>query len=153
MLPTQRLSPKNQVTIPREARALAEKTDASHLRGLLHGIPKAGTGEIFRVVLLMTEAELKRREERILADEKLTGEQKVQLVTEMNGGAALMAVDGQRRIVLPAHFVAYLGLERDVFLNSTNTTIQVWNPEHFQQWTGRDGGTVYNPALNTYLMI
>ena len=34
-----------------------------------------------------------------------------------------------------------------------DSTIQVWNPEHFQQWTGRDGGTVYNPALNAYLMI
>ncbi len=157
MLPTHRLSPKNQVTIPREARALQGTGEVGHLRGRMHGIPGQQSAEIFRVVMLMTESELQRREARILADTALSGDEKFKLVTELNGGMAMMSLDDQRRIVLPQHFVAYLGLDRDVFFVCTNTTIQAWHPDQYLRWSGADtrapAAPVYNPALNTYLAI
>ncbi len=155
MLPTQRLSPKNQVTLSRDLRALAPGDGApvEHLRGIQHGLAKDGGGELFPVILLMTEAELKRREDRILADPALDGATRLALVTRLNGGAARMALDGQNRIVLPPHFVAYLGLEREIFLNDTNTTVQAWNPQHYLRWSGRDAGVVVDPLLTSYLAI
>ncbi len=74
-------------------------------------------------------------------------------VTALNGEMSMMSIDAQHRVVLPAHFVSYLGLERDIFFVCTNTTIQVWNPDHYVRWTGRDAGPSHNPALNAYLMI
>jgi DNA-binding transcriptional regulator/RsmH inhibitor MraZ len=153
VLPTQRLSPKNQVTIPREARALLLAGDVDHVRGMRHGIPKPPAGELFPVLLLMTEKELQRREQKILDDQSLTPEQRLTLVTSLNGEMAMMAIDAQHRVVLPAHLVAYLGLERDIFFVCTNSTIQVWNPTHYLRWSDRDAGPSYNPALNAYLMI
>lgn len=153
MLPTQRLSPKNQVTIPREARALLVAGEVDHVRGMRHGIPKIAGGEVFPVLLLLTEKELQRREQKIIDDPALTPELRLNLVTALNGEMAMMAIDAQHRVVLPAHLVAYLGLERDVFFVCTNSTIQVWNPAHYLRWSDRDAGPSYNPALNTYLMI
>ena len=153
MLPTQRLSPKNQLTIPREARALLVAGEVDHVRGMRHGIPKNGGGEVFPVLLLLTEKELQRREQKIIDDPALTPEQRLTLVTALNGEMAMMAIDAQHRVVLPAHLVAYIGLERDVFFVCTNSTIQVWNPAHYLRWSDRDAGPSYNPALNTYLMI
>lgn len=153
MLPTQRLSPKNQVTIPREARALLTAGDVDHLRGMKHAMGKAGNAEVHPILLLMTEKELQRREQKILDDAALTPEQRLHLVTALNGEMAMMAIDAQHRVVLPAHLVGYLGLERDVFFVCTNSTIQVWNPEHYLRWSGRDNGPSHNPALNAYLMI
>ncbi len=153
MLPTQRLSPKNQVTIPREARALLHAGDVDHLRAMKHAMPKAGSSEILPVLLLLTEKELQRREQKILDDPALTPEQRLHLVTALNGEMAMMSIDAQHRVVLPAHLVGYLGLDRDLFFVCTNTTIQVWNPEHYVRWSGRDAGPSYNPALNAYLMI
>lgn len=153
MLPTQRLSPKNQVTIPREARALLTAGDVDHLRGMKHAMSKAKDGEVFPILLLLTEKELQRREQRIIDDPALSSEQLLHLVTALNGEMAMMAIDAQHRVVLPAHFVSYLGLERDIFFVCTNTTIQVWNPDHYLRWTGQGSGPSHNPALNAYLMI
>jgi DNA-binding transcriptional regulator/RsmH inhibitor MraZ len=151
------LSPKNQVTIPREARALLQAGKVGHLRGMKHAIQKAGgtigAGEIFPLLLLLTEQELQRREQKIIDAPNLTPEQRLHLVTNLNGEMALMAIDTQHRVVLPAHLVKYLGLDRDVFFVCTNTTIQVWNPEHYLRWSSGDAGPSYNPDLNTYLMI
>ena len=153
VLPSQRLSPKNQVTIPREARALLTAGDVVHLRGMKHAMKKAADGEAFPILLFMTEKELQRREQRILDDPALTPEQRLHLVTALNGEMAMMAIDAQHRVVLPAHFVSYLSLERDIFFICTNTTIQVWNPIHYLRWTGQESGPSHNPALTAYLMI
>jgi DNA-binding transcriptional regulator/RsmH inhibitor MraZ len=153
VLPTQRLSPKNQVTIPREARALLLAGEVDHLRGMKHAIASSTDGEIFPIVLLMTEKELQRREQRILDDTNLTPEQRIQLVTSLNGEMAMMSIDAQHRVVLSAHLVKHLSVDRDIFFICTNTTIQVWNPEHYSRWSGRESGSNYNPNLNTYLMI
>ena len=153
MLPTQRLSPKNQVTIPREARALLTAGDVDHVRAMKHAMSMPGGTEIFPIVLLLTERELQRREQRILDDAALSPDQRLHLVTALNGEMALLAIDAQHRVVLPAHMVKHLGLERDVFFICTNTTIQVWNPSHYLRWSGREAGASHNPALNAYLMI
>jgi DNA-binding transcriptional regulator/RsmH inhibitor MraZ len=155
LLPTQRLSPKNQVTIPREARALLQAGSVDHLRAMKHAMPKIGDtkGEIFPLLLLLTEKELQRREQRIIDDATLSPVQRLHLVTALNGEMAMMAIDAQHRVVLPAHLVAYLQLDRDVFFICTNSTIQLWNPEHYQRWSGRAAGPNYNPDLNAYLMI
>jgi DNA-binding transcriptional regulator/RsmH inhibitor MraZ len=118
-----------------------------------HAMTATSGGEVFPILLLLTEKELQRREQKIIDDQTLTPEQRLHLVTALNGEMATMAIDGQHRVVLPAHLVSYLGLERDVFFVCTNTTIQVWNPEHYLRWSGRDAGPSHNPALNTYLMI
>jgi DNA-binding transcriptional regulator/RsmH inhibitor MraZ len=153
VLPTQRLSPKNQVTIPREARALLAAGDVDHVRGMKHAMIRTADGEIFPIVLLMTEKELQRREQRILDDQTISPEQRIQLVTSLNGEMTMMAIDAQHRVVLSAHLVKHLSLDRDVFFVCTNTTIQVWTPEQYLRWSGRDSGSSYNPDLNAYLMI
>jgi DNA-binding transcriptional regulator/RsmH inhibitor MraZ len=153
VLPTQRLSPKNQVTIPRDARALTACGEVDHLRGMTHAITKSGTNQSFPVLILVTEDELKRREQKITEDPALTQVQKVELVTLLNGGAASMAIDGQHRVVLPPHFVEYLKLDRDVFFVCTNSVIQVWNPDDYLAWSGRSEQPAPNPALSAYLVI
>ncbi len=156
MLPTQRLSPKHQVTLPRDLRGLASRDGSapSHVRGVQHALPANGAdGAPAPVVLLMTEAELRRREDRILADPQLDGSTRLALITRLNGGAARMAVDAQQRIVLPAHLVAWLRLDRDVFLNDTNTVVQLWNPQEYLRWSGLAAGVAVDPLLTTYLTI
>lgn len=152
MLPIQRLSPKNQVTIPREARALLVAGEVDHLRGMKHAIAKSG-GPIFPVLVLMTEKELQRREQKIIDDPSLAPEVRLELVTRLNGESAMMSIDAQHRIVLPAPFVSYLKLDRDIFFVCTNTTIQAWRPDDYLAWSGRDEQPAANPALSAYLMI
>jgi len=153
VLPTNRLSPKNQVTLPGDARTFGGGDLPKQLHGLPHGMT-SDRGETFPVLVIMSDSELRRREQKILDDARLTGEQKLNLVTRLNGGLATMAVDAQHRVVLPPHVVAHLKVDRDVFLVATNTTIQVWNPDHYRRWAGLDGETpAVNPALSEYLAI
>lgn len=153
MLPTQRLSPKNQVTIPREARALLAAGEVDHLRGMKHGIARSDGGVTFPVLVLMTEKELQRREQRITDDQTLSPQLRTELVTRLNGEMAMMSIDAQHRIVLPPHFVSYLKLDHEVFFVCTNTTILVWRPEDYRAWSGHDDQPAANPALSAYLMI
>lgn len=153
MLPIQRLSPKNQVTIPREARALLAAGDMDHLRGMKHGLVKSGTTTIFPVLVLMIEKELQRREQKIIDDPTLSPEARLELVTRLNGEMAMMSIDAQHRIVLPAHFVSYLKLDREAFFVCTNTTIQVWKPDDYLAWSGHVDQPAINPALTAYLMV
>ncbi|MBA2480369.1 MAG: hypothetical protein H0V44_06885 [Planctomycetes bacterium] len=153
-----RLSPKNQVTIPREARALAAAVAGApitHLRGKRHVVRKGTTGAEFRIVLLMTELELQKREERILADGTLSDDQKFEYVTSLNDEMKMLSIDGQNRIVLPAEFVAHLGIgdSKDVKFVCTNTVIQAWNPEHHLAYSGKDAEPGYDPVLTKYLSL
>jgi len=150
-LPTQRLSPKNQVTLPREARAFLGVGEEVPVCGMQHRVIKAG--ETFPVLLLLTEKELQRREQKIIDDPSLDAAKRFELVTRLNGGVRRMAVDGQHRVVLPQHFVQHIAVERDVFFVSTNTTVQVWNPIHYLRWSGQDRGEHFDPALDAYLMV
>lgn len=137
-LPTQRLSPKHQVTLPRGARALTGADVEGYVCGTLHRMRKPETGESFRVVVLMTERELQRREEAIRQNQELDPARAEALIADLNGNVQRMAIDAQRRVVLPGHFVRYLRLERELYMFSTNTTVLVWNPQDWLRWSGGD---------------
>jgi DNA-binding transcriptional regulator/RsmH inhibitor MraZ len=149
-----RLSPKNQVTIPREARLLAAPAKVEHLRAKRHVVRKTSTKEVFRIVVLMTESELNARESRIHARADLSDEQKFEYITKLNDAMKLLALDAQNRVVLPADCLEHLeiGDGRDVKFVCTNSVVQVWNPDHFQQFSGPDDERAFDPVLNGLLL-
>ncbi|MCS6969840.1 MAG: division/cell wall cluster transcriptional repressor MraZ [Planctomycetota bacterium] len=147
--PTHRLSPKKQLTLPRDAVGLA---GLEQVRALPHYMPgKADRRQRSPVVLIMSEQELRRRERRILEAADRTPEDKLVLVQELNARAVQLAIDDQRRIVLPQHLVDYLGLQRDALFVVTGDIVYLWNPEEFARWS--------NPAqaptidLTPYLIV
>lgn len=149
--PTNRLSPKNQVTLPRDAAALAG--DPTHVRALPYRMPGRGDGDATHpVVLLMTETDLRTRERRIADDPAIPAQQKMRLIVELNAHAVALAIDDQRRVVLPAHLVEYLGLERDVLFVATGDLIYAWNPDAFRRWI-EPAPPAGSPDLSTYLIV
>lgn len=132
---THRISPKNQVTLPKGAKALA---DAEELDGFVcgttHRMTKPETGEKFRVVVLMTEGELHKREEEFRTNPQLSPEKREAYVARLNGNVQRMAIDAQRRIVLPKRFVDYLGLGKEAFMVVNKYTVVVWQPEDWHAY-------------------
>ncbi len=157
MLPTLRLSPKHQVTIPAEGRSLLAEGDAVFC-GRTHAMPRLpeslGSDEVFPVVLLLSRAELRRRELAIRNDANLNPLQREALAMKLRATVEELSVDGQNRVVLPQEFIDHLQLERDVFFVVMNDSIRVWNPQHYQRWSGptrTTAGVAYDPALDGYL--
>ena len=148
-----RLSPKNQVTIPREARVFAAASKVEHFRAKRHVVRRSDSGEKFHLVLLMSEAELQARELRIMADTELSDDRKFEIVTRINDEMKMLALDAQNRVVLPGECVTHLGIgeSRDVKFVCTNTQVQLWNPEHYLQFTGKERTPDYDPLLTKYL--
>ena len=137
-LPTQRLSPKHQVTLIKGARALIEAEADGYVCGTVHRMIQPQTGERFPVVVLLSERELQRREDAIRDNPGLSPIAIEAQVARLNGKVQRMNMDAQRRIVLPSHFVRYLRLAQDVFMFSTNTSVMVWNPDDWRRWDGDD---------------
>lgn len=133
-IPTQRISAKNQITLPRSARGLLGVDQDAQVCGLQEHMRLVDTDERYGVVLLITEQELKRTEQKITSNESLHPLKRQNLIMKLNGKVHRMSVDAQNRIVLPAHFVDYLKLERDVFIFSTNNGVAVWNPEDWSRY-------------------
>jgi DNA-binding transcriptional regulator/RsmH inhibitor MraZ len=157
VLPTLRLSPKHQVTIPAEGRSLLAEGDAVFC-GRTHAMPRLpeslGSDEVFPVVLLLSRAELRRRELAIRNDANLNPLQREALAMKLRATVEELSVDGQNRVVLPQEFIDHLQLERDVFFVVMNDSIRVWNPQHYQRWSGptrTTAGVAYDPALDGYL--
>mgnify|MGYP000701550028 CR=1 FL=1 len=147
-IPTQRISAKNQVTLPRSARGLMGADQDGLVCGLQQQMRDPEGEGVFPVVLLMTEDELHRTEQKILENDQLDPLKKQNLIMKLNGKVHRMSVDGQNRIVLPGHFVDYLHLERDVFMFSTNNGVAVWNPS---DWT-RYNSSQDDDELGAYLL-
>jgi DNA-binding transcriptional regulator/RsmH inhibitor MraZ len=146
-----RLSPKNQVTLPREASPLAG--EPAHLRALAHWMPgKADRSQRSPVVLLMTEAELRKRERRIIDASQLSAEDKQILVQHLNAGAEALAIDDQRRVVLPQPLVDYLKLGRDAFFVTTGDIIYLWNPDEFRRWSEATP-PAGSPDLSQFILV
>ena len=147
-VPTQRISAKNQITLPRSARGLLGVDKDAQVCGLQEHMRQVDSDERFNVILLITEAELKRTEQKIIENEDLHPLKKQNLIMKLNGKVHRMSVDAQNRIVLPGHFVDYLGLDRDVFTFSTNNGVAVWNPEDWTRYmTSQD-----DDELGAYLL-
>lgn len=149
--PTNRLSPKNQATLPREAQLLVG--GPSHLRALPHWMPGRSDPTYHHpVVVLMTEADLRRRERKIIDSPIHTEAQKQNLVMDLNAGAVQLAIDDQRRVVIPAQQVEYLTLGRDVLFVCTGDLIYLWNPDEFQRW--RDVPSLPGtPDLSAFILV
>jgi DNA-binding transcriptional regulator/RsmH inhibitor MraZ len=157
VLPTLRLSPKHQVTIPAEGRALVGAGDGV-LCGRTHAMPRLpeslGDDAVFPVVLLMSRTELRRREQVIRDDASIAPLQREALAMKLRATVVELAFDGQNRVVLPQVFIDHLRLERDVFFVVMNDSMRVWNPEHYQRWSGparSQHGVPYDPSLDSYL--
>jgi DNA-binding transcriptional regulator/RsmH inhibitor MraZ len=152
-----RLSPKNQVTIPRDARVLAGGTGAiGHLRGSRLVVRKPKTQEQFNTVVLLTETELQRREDLIRANPALDTDTRAQFIARLNDDMKVMPIDAQNRIVLPAEFVAFLGLgdqQRDIKFICTNSSIQAWNPDHYASYADVTAQPAYDPNLAAVLAL
>ena len=86
----------------------------------------------------MTEGEVEARENAIRANPDLDPVAKEARVARLNGHVVRLAIDGQRRVVLPKHLVEYLGLEREVYMVSTNTSVLVWQPDDWRRWSQAD---------------
>jgi DNA-binding transcriptional regulator/RsmH inhibitor MraZ len=144
-----RLSPKNQVTIPREARVFLSPEKIEHLRARRHTVKKRGSDEAYPLVVLMSEAELRLREARVHDDQSLSNEDKFQYVTKLNDSMRMLALDAQNRVVLPSEFVTHLesAENRDLKFVCTNAIIQIWNPERFSRFLGSDDDLSYDPFL------
>ncbi len=136
--PTQRVSPKHQVTLLKGARALVEAEADGYVCGTVHRMMHQHSQERFPVVVLFSERELQRREEAIRSNQTLSPMAVEAQVARLNGNVQRMNLDAQRRIVLPAHFVRYLGLAQDVYMFSTNTSVMVWNPDDWRRWQEAD---------------
>ncbi len=139
-LPTSRLSPKNQATLPRDARALAGLREGGVVCGRTGWARSDDGAGKWPIVQLFTLEELDKRErglrERFAGDEAKL----FKLVTLLNAGVRQMTLDAQNRVVLSAPFVEHLGVDRDLFFVVTNETVQVWNPDHYLAWSGSDQG-------------
>lgn len=133
-IPTNRLSPKNQVTLPRDAPAL--RGEPTRIRALPAWMPgKSDRSVRSPVALLMTGDELRRRERRIIEAAELSPEDKQVLVQELNAGAAELAIDDQRRVVLPPHLIEHLALAREIMFVATGDLIYAWNPDTYRRWS------------------
>ncbi|MBN8523928.1 MAG: division/cell wall cluster transcriptional repressor MraZ [Planctomycetes bacterium] len=148
---TNRLSPKNQVTLPRDAASLAG--NPVQVRALPSWMPgKTAPADRSPVLLLLTEPELRRRERRIIDDQVLSAFDKQRLVLQLNAGAEWLAIDEQRRVVLPQAMVEYLHLDRDVFFVTTGDLIYVWNPDEFRRWSDAPE-PVGAPDLSQFILV
>jgi DNA-binding transcriptional regulator/RsmH inhibitor MraZ len=135
-LPVQRMSPKHQVTLPKGARGLDGVDGLTYVCALPHRMTSP-TGT-YPVILLLTEDELERRETAIRERTDLNVAEKERRIAMLNGHVRQLAVDGQRRIVMPPHFVRFLGADRTVFMFTNNTSVVVWKPEDWLAYNGGD---------------
>lgn len=132
-LQTHRLSPKNQVTLPRGNRGLPGVDEAGQLCAMPYHM-RLRDGTKLPVVILLTEDELREREERIRAREDVDAMTKERRIAVLNGHVRILALDGQRRVVIPGHFVSLLKLEREVFMIASNNSVTVWNPQDWLRY-------------------
>lgn len=149
-LTTFRLSPKNQVTLLKGVRALAT-AEADGYVWVKPDKQRGPDGTVHPLLVVMTEAEKERRDQALRDDPSLTPAQKQHLIMLFNGGMARLNLDGQRRVVLPASLVKYLGLTGEVYMFSTNTAVMMWNPEAWRRYVdasvGEGGQDGASPSL------
>ena len=132
-----RLSPKNQLTLRKDARALAGVRQGDAVVAKRHWSTHAA-GERFATIALMTEARLEAQTEAIRLHETLSLAEKETAIINLNGDAHWLNVDAQNRIVLPQELKQWLNLERDVVQFSTGSVVLLWHPDEWQRWRELD---------------
>jgi DNA-binding transcriptional regulator/RsmH inhibitor MraZ len=134
--PTQRLSGKHQLTVPRGSRGLEDGHGeaVTTVFGMLRRFRSVGGEQQWPALMLMTEQRLREIEQEIHAREGLHPAQRQRLIQRISGESRQMGLDGQHRVVLPKHVVDQLELGRDVYCYSTNQEVMVWNPDHYQAY-------------------
>jgi DNA-binding transcriptional regulator/RsmH inhibitor MraZ len=131
---TQRLSPKNQATLPKRSSALVDVGQGDEICVSFAQSIAAADGATYPIMLLMTEIERARREAAILAVESLEPAVRARHVLQFNGGIRRVAVDAQRRVVLPGPYVEALALGREISVINQSASVQVWNPADWAAW-------------------
>lgn len=152
---TQKLSPKNQVTLPKGARALEAVVPGDGYVCIKPDVmPGRNEGERSKVIVLMTEDEVNARDTAIRASAELSQAEKLRAILHFNGDIVRVAVDTQRRVVLPGHLVSWLSLEREIYMFSTNTAVIGWHPDEWRKWKGVDDDDVPNtPVVTPFLSV
>lgn len=132
-LPTSRISPKHQVTLPRSTRGLSGIEEGAEVCVLPHAMPLRDGSKLTTLVVL-TEEELRKREDAIRARDDIPVATKERRIAMINGRVRQLSVDRQRRVVLPQHFVKMLQLERDVYMFVNNQSVMVWHPQDWLRY-------------------
>jgi DNA-binding transcriptional regulator/RsmH inhibitor MraZ len=109
---------------------------------------KEASAERFPVLRLMTEAGKRQREQEILNDTALSRQAQQRLLTLMNGHASRMTVDRQNRIVVPAHQLRHIGVDKDVYIFESNGALMAWNPSDWVRYAAVDE----SEDLSAYLL-
>jgi len=139
-LPTVKLSGKNQMTLPKGTDMVRALQEGDAVYVVPFAMRKEATGEQFPVLRLLSEAGKRQREGEILNDTSLSRQVQQRLLTLMNGNASRTTVDRQNRIVLPAHQVRHIGVDKDVYIFESNGALMAWNPQDWQRYAEADGG-------------
>lgn len=132
-LQTSRISPKHQITLPRSTRGLPGIEEGAVVCALPRAMPLRDGSKLSALVVL-TEEELRKREDAIRAREDIPAATKERLIAKLNGRVRQLAVDRQRRVVLPQHFVKMLNLDRDVYMFVNNQSVMIWHPNDWLRY-------------------
>ena len=122
--------------MPKGARGLVGSEADGYVYGLARQMRAEDGSGTWPLIMLMSDERLRAIEAKINDDPELDPAQKQRRIMKLSGGAYRMSIDAQNRIVLPAHFVQHLRLERDVYCFSTNQEVMVWNPADYQAYLG-----------------
>lgn len=137
-LQTQRLSPNHQLTLPREADALAGDLVLEKVSVKPYWMARPDAPERkYPVLLIMTREEVRRRIDQIRQVVTDPHRQTFE-VNALVGDIATLAVDSKRRVVLPPVQVRYLNLDRDVYVYSSDRSVVVWNPQDWLAYLAPD---------------
>ena len=128
-----RLSPKNQLTLRKDARALGGLRQGDVVVAKRHWSTHAA-GDRFQTIAVMTEARLEEQTEAIRNHPTLSVAEKETAIINLNGDAHWLGVDAQNRVVLPQDLRQWLNLERDVVQFSTGSVVLLWHPDEWQRW-------------------
>jgi DNA-binding transcriptional regulator/RsmH inhibitor MraZ len=104
------------------------------------GVPRRALHEEptkrFPLVTLITLDELTKREAELRGRFANDPVKQFRMLQLLNEGVRQMAVDAQRRVVLPSHFVEHIGVDRDLYFICSNDSVQIWHPDHYLAWRG-----------------
>lgn len=108
--------------------------------GYVYGlpVPVKNEGKLYPIIRVMTESALQGYEQEIRDSEELTRPERAARISALRGNAWRMALDKQNRVVLPAHHIGALKLDREAYVFEANGVLQVWNPSDWSDFNSGD---------------